>query len=553
MTTSVILKNDWPVWLVLLLAVLVGFSGINVGFFTDDPGLYAALAKNMVLRHNYWELFSYGKDWLDKPHFPFWMAALSFNIFGFHTWGYKLPALLFFVLSLVYTYLFAKKNYGVKTALMAVLILSSAQHLLMSNTDVRAEPYLMALIIGSVYHFFRLDKKFSWFDLVLGSLLAACAVMTKGIFALIPIGAAVIGELLFKKGFSELFRLKWLLAIVLTAIFILPEIYGLYVQFDSRPGKTTFQDTHISGIHWFLWDSQFGRFINNGPITRKPGSKIFYVHTLIWAFAPWFFMLAYAVFTDIKRLFQKQKLTEYFSFFGGLSMWLIFSLSSFQLPFYTNIIFPFFAIIIASIFGKILSKRTLRVFNILQYVQIIALFLIVLIFNYFLRPQQPVLFWGEVAAFLIFAFFIGKNSIGFTKAFLLSCCATLFVNFYLNTIFYPLLVSYKADAQAPKFVNQNFPGKMVYVYQTLSSPFQFYCDGPTRLLSEDDLKNDHLDGEIIYTNESGLKHLRQYYPVEILKTVINYPNEIIYKNFIWYKTRPEALDRYYIVRKKSRS
>lgn len=540
------LNKIFPWLLVLLLAVAVNFSGINVAFFTDDQGLYAALAKNMVLRGNYWELFSYGKDWLDKPHFPFWMASLSFKLFGFSTWSYKLPALLFFLLSGWYTYLFAKKNYDQKTALMAVLVLFSAQHILMSNTDVRAEPYLMALIIGSVYHFSQTEKKFNWHDLVLGSLLAGCAVMTKGIFALIPIGASVIGELVFKKRFREIFRLKWLLAIVLTAVFILPEIYSLYVQFDSQPEKYTFQKAHISGIHWFLWDSQFGRFINNGPITRTAGSVFFYVHTLIWAFAPWFFMLAYAVFTAIKKVLTGRLLPEYYTLCGGFTMWLIFSLSSFQLPFYTNIIFPFFAIITAAAFRKVILSTRYGFFKIIQVLQVCILLIAVFVFNYFLKPTISVIFLSEATGFGILIFYLNKKTSGFGFYFLLSCCATLFVNFYLNTIFYPLLTSYKADVQAPIYVNQKLPEKPIFVMDSLNNAFQFYCKQPVQLLSKADLGQ--TTSKIIYTDETTLKELQQKHPIEILKAIDNYPNEIIYKQFIWYKTRGQALDKYYIIR-----
>jgi len=542
------LKNDFSSLLVLILALGVNFLGINVPFFTDDPGLYSALAKNMVLRGNYWELFSYGKDWLDKPHFPFWMAALSFKLVGIYTWSYKLPALLSFVLSAVYTYLFAKKSHGQKTALMAVLILVSAQQIYMSNTDVRAEPYLMALIIGSVYHFYQLEKRFSWRDLILGSLFAACAVMTKGIFALIPIGASVIGELIFKKRYAEIFRLKWLLAFILTAVFILPEIYSLYVQFDNRPGKTTFQNTHISGIRWFLWDSQFGRFINNGPITRQSGSIFFFVHTLTWAFAPWFFMLVYAVFIHLKKIFKKQPLPEYYTFCGALSMWLIFSLSRFQLPFYTNIIFPFFAVFTAAAFSKALSNRTFRFFKIVQYLQVGILLLATLIFNYFLNPVNPVLLLTETTSLGILIFYLSKNTFGFKFLFLLSCSATLFVNLYLNTIFYPLLAKYKADVQAPKYINQYFPNKPVYVIDSLNNTFQFYCRQPAQLLSKADLQNGTPAKKIIYTDEATVKKLRKKHPVEILKVVENYPNENILKDFIWYKKRKETLDRYFIIR-----
>ncbi|MGI4749712.1 MAG: glycosyltransferase family 39 protein [Janthinobacterium lividum] len=541
------IKKDAPWLLVLFLAIAVQLSGINVAFFTDDPGLYAALAKNMVLRGNYWELVSYGKDWLDKPHFPFWMAALSFKIFGFSSWSYKLPALLFFLLSVFYTYLFAKKNYGQKTAVMAALILLTAQHIFMSNTDVRAEPYLMALIIGSVYHFYQLEKYFSWKDLLLGALFAGCAVMTKGIFALIPIGAAVLGHLLLKKRYHEVFRWKWLLAIVLTTIFILPEIYSLYVQFDSQPQKATFSSTHISGIHWFLWDSQFGRFINSGPITRPQGSKLFYVHTLIWAFAPWFFMLLYAVFITLKKVWQKQHQAEYYTLCGALSMWLIFSLSGFQLPFYTNIIFPFFAIITAGVWVEVISKKIIFYLKVIQYLQTGILIAAILAFNYFLQPGQTTLFWVEVIVFFLLSFYLYKKTSSFSLVFLLSCCTLIFVNFYLNSIFYPLLTTYKADVSAPKYINQNLQQKPVFVLDSLNNAFQFYTNQTVQRVSKTDLKQQASPAKIIYIDEISLKNLRQKHDFKILKAFENYPEEKILKNFIWYKKRPETLDKRYLI------
>ncbi len=536
-----------PWLLVLFLAIAVQLSGINIVFFTDDPGLYAALAKNMVLRRNYWELVSYGKDWLDKPHFPFWMAALSFKIFGFHSWSYRLPALLFYLLSVFYTYLFAKKNYGQKTAIVAALILLTAQHIFMSDVDVRAEPYLMALIIGSVYHFYQLENRFGWKDLLLGSLFAGCAVMTKGVFALIPIGAAVLGNLLFKKRYPEILRWKWLLASMLTAVFILPEIYSLYIQFDAQPQNSVIGSQHISGIHWFLWDSQFGRFINSGPITRPQGSKLFYVHTLIWAFAPWFFMLIYAVFITLKKAWQKQHQPEYYSICGALSMWLIFSLSGFQLPFYTNIIFPFFAIFTAAVWVEVVSRKLIFYLKIIQYLQIGVLIVAIFMLNYFLHSGQSALFWVEAIAFFGLIFYLYKKTSGFSLIFLLSCCTLIFVNFYLNSIFYPLLTTYKADFSAAKYLNQNLPQQPVFVPDSLNNPFQFYTNQPVRLLSQTDLKQQTTPARIIYVDELSLKTLQQKHSLKIIKSFTDYPQEKILINFIRYKKRPETLTKRYLI------
>ena len=215
-------------FVLLILCVLVNCSGLLVTIIGPDGALYATIAKTMVQKSNYVELFAEGKDWLDKPHFPFWITAFSFKLFGFTTWAYKLPAILFLLACGIYTYAFAKKLYNKEVAYWSVVVMLTAEHIILSNNDVRAEPYLTCLIIASVYHFYIAHTRKQVGHLIAGSLFAACAVMTKGMFALIPIGGAIAGELLLKKNWHELFHIRWLMAAILILLFITPELYCLY-------------------------------------------------------------------------------------------------------------------------------------------------------------------------------------------------------------------------------------------------------------------------------------------------------------------------------------
>ena len=79
----------------------------------------------------------------------------------------------------------------------------------------------------------------------------ACAVMTKGVFTLIPIAGAVAGELIIKQNWKQFFHWRWIIALILVAIFISPELYALWYQFDTHPEKTLFGNTHVSGIKFF--------------------------------------------------------------------------------------------------------------------------------------------------------------------------------------------------------------------------------------------------------------------------------------------------------------
>jgi 4-amino-4-deoxy-L-arabinose transferase-like glycosyltransferase len=438
--------------IIIALLVLMHFTGLPVTIMEPDGALYAGIAKYMVQHHDYINLFADGHDWLDKPHFPFWMMAISFNLFGFTTIAYKLPALLFLMVGVVYTYKFARSLYNEKVAVWAVCILLSAEHLVISSTDVRAEPYLTGLIIASVYHLYRRQ-------LVLGALFAACAVMTKGPFAVIPIGAAIAGQYVFTRQWKELFHWRWVVVIVLVSVFILPELYALYVQFDSHPEKVVFGRTGVSGIRFYFWDSQFGRFMNTGPI-KGQGDPFFFFHTVLWAFLPWSIFLYAAVFKRGKK--------EFYCISGAVATFLLFSLSSFQLPHYLNIIFPFFAIITADYILSLKKQRfyviTLRVITILIGVAIVGLWVLY-------RPA--INYFTIVILLVVIGLFVR-----FKEVFFRACLASVALNLFLNGMFYPDVLKYQSGSSAAFYANKELSGRTVGLYKWNSYAFNYYLDAP---------------------------------------------------------------------------
>ncbi|MDB5123818.1 MAG: hypothetical protein JWP94_1947 [Mucilaginibacter sp.] len=550
------MKNTNKLFYLLLfvLALIVNFSGLNVRFFTDDPGLYASVAKNLVYKKDFFQLFTYNLDWLDKPHFPFWVIALSFKLFGISVWAYRLPALLFFLASLGYTFLFTRKYYNWDIAAIAVLILMTAQHILLSNTDVRAEPYLMALLVGGIYHISRLRERFSFTQLFLAAILTACAVMTKGIFAIIPIYGALLSELVFRKKLGHIFQLRWLWLLLLTFIFTLPEFYALYLQFDLHPEKTVFGRHQVSGIRWFLWDSQFGRFVNNGPISRKAsGSIFFYLHTLLWAFAPWCLLFYYAIIDNINGLFNRQKHAEYYSLCGGLILLLLFSLSRFQLPFYTNAVFPLFAIIMAPVCYKQLGKFGAQFRLIAQWLFVILLPVAIIIINFFLKPASNTFFAVDCVLFgVIVLLIVAKIKVVFLRAFFLNCAAALFAGFYLNTVLYNEITPYVGQIAAAEYINQKpFDNFHLYTLTAGNNIYQFYCKRPVDLAPIDKFNSFKSTGiPVFYANEQSLDYLKQNHGnFRVIKSFVNYPQENILPAFINKATRYKALDHVYLITK----
>jgi 4-amino-4-deoxy-L-arabinose transferase-like glycosyltransferase len=449
--------------IIIGLLILMHFTGLPVTIMEPDGALYAGIAKHMVQHHDYWNLFADGHDWLDKPHFPFWMMAISFNLLGITTIAYKLPALLFLMMGVIYTYRFALSLYDERVARWAVCILLTAEHLVISSNDVRAEPYLTGLIIASVYHLYRGRGV----HLVLGAFFAACAVMTKGPFALIPIGCAIAGQYIFTSQWKQLFSWRWLLVTVLIGVFILPELYALHEQFDLHPEKVVFGHTGVSGIRFFFWDSQFGRFMNVGPI-KGQGDPFFFFHTVLWAFAPWSIFLYAAVIA-----FVRKRRREFYCICGALSTFVLFSLSRFQLPHYLNIIFPFFAILTAQ---YILSLKGLKFFRITQYV-IIGIIGAAIVGIWVL--YRPAIHYIPVVLILVaVGVFILLPMKELPAVFFRTCLASLALNIFLNGMFYPDVLQYQSGSTAAFYANRELKGEAVGMYKVGSYAMEFYLDAP---------------------------------------------------------------------------
>ena len=548
--------SDTAFYSLLLSAVAVNLLGLNTHFFTDDPGLYASISKQMVYRNDYLNLYSYGQDWLDKPHFPFWMAALSFKIFGIYDWSYRIPALLFFFVGVFYTFLFTIKFYGKDAARLAVLILLVAQHGIMSNTDVRAEPYLFGCLVAALYHLSNLKDKVNYVELVAVAFFTACAVMTKGIFVFIAIYSGLLAELYFTGQLRLLKQTRYWLLLLLTFIFILPEIWALYMQFDLHPEKVVFGHTHVSGVRFFFWDSQFGRFFNTGPINRQSGSKVFFLHTLLWAYAPWCFMLYLAVFKILKSIYTRKLLKEYYTITGSIIMLLLFSLSGFQLPFYTNILFPLFSILIAGILVTDLSTSERRFIISTQMIYILVLPILIIAINYAMaaglifKAVSGIAIVLALIAGIIYIFRSVENRI--SSAIYVSVLVMVFANTCIGINLYPQLAANKAELQAAEFINRQAAKQgSVFVLQNKFNSFQFYVNRSVKLISMQQFDekpfNQH---SYCYAHQEDIDLLNsKQIKYKTVKSYMDYDHEGILPQFLSPATRPLTLSKVYLISK----
>jgi 4-amino-4-deoxy-L-arabinose transferase-like glycosyltransferase len=557
-------NSPWEAWLqrwfirLLIPAILINAGGLLVGILEPDGALYATLAKTMVRTGDFINLRLGGKDWLDKPHFPFWMAALSFRVFGFTGFAYKFPAYLFWAAGGWYTYRLSLSLYGKPVAQLATLIYVSAAHLVISNNDVRAEPYLTGLVVGSVFHFYKASRVRPGLHLIAGSLLAACAVMTKGPFVLITLSAGFFLDWILGGEWEQFRNIRWWIALLLVAIFITPELFCLYTQFDLHPEKEIFGHTGVSGLHFFFWDSQFGRFFNTGPI-KGSGDPLFYFHTLLWAFLPWSLLLYAAIVQKCRRKTRQSVPGNWISLGAALVSFLLFSLSRFQLPHYLNILFPFFSILTAGYLYGVRRKKTQKIIALAQGIVYWALPALLLFLCWLLHFRH----WPIVMAALLagslppFILFRGTGlPVSLARSFWMALLAYAFVNFYL----YPGILCYQAGTEAGHYIDRPQQAgalasstrstNQTTVYMLQEAPanfsFEFYCPLPVRRISIDSLSSAWAAGPILLFTPSSFAGPFKEKGV-LVDSMQRFPNFHISQltgAFLNYRTRKTTLEWY---------
>lgn len=530
------------------------FACNGIGLFIDimgpDATLYASIAKWMVQKNDFINLYGNGSDWLDKPHLPFWLAAISYKIFGINAFAYKLPNFLAYLIACYYIYKIGIGFFTTSIAQSSTLIFASSLHVILCNFDVRAEVFLTTFTLAATYYIYlnTITNKLKY--IVIASLFAALAIMSKGIFVLITIGAGFIFLWLINKQWKQFLQLKWYLFILLTLIFITPELYSLYTQFDLHPEKIVFGQQGVSGIKFFFWDSQFGRFFNNGPI-KGSGESSFFIHTTLWAYLPWSIALIFAVVNTAKKYknnnFSVDNPLLFILNTASFITFIMFSASKFQLPHYIVILFPHFSILTAYYLENLKTARQLRVLNIsLLFVTILVVCLILLL-SYFFKIYG----WIYVLVFLpiiIFIFLKFKNDIHNLNFIAKGIGIMSLLSIFLNTQYFPKIMEYQGGMTTGKFQKQHLTNSLASMYKCNDYNFEFYGNASLKRVNyiSEICNNNNKKVLIIGFNNSHKEINKDSFNVQIIKYFPDFHISEMKKEFIHPTTRINVLDSFYL-------
>jgi len=478
------LSGSSYIFLFCLLA-LVYVTGLFVPLMDNDSAHHANIALHMYLNRDYVNLIDAGKDYLDKPHLLFWLCAISYKIFGVTPFAYKFPSFCFTIFGTYSTFRLGKSLYDHQTGKLAALIAASAFAYILANNDVRMDAMLTACVAFATWQGVDLvqsNKAINAIGLALG---LALGFSTKGHIAVFTPLIGLLAYILYLKKWNSFFDWRWLLAFVCFAAFISPVVYCYYLQYNLHPEKFVRGRDHINGVRFILLGQSVERLQGESFGNSAKNDFLFFIHSFLWAFAPWSILAFIALVQRLRYFFKRQ--AEWLSTITIIVMALILTFSGFKLPHYLNIIFPVAACLVASWMTNI-SIRPKVIYRIQLIFCLLALISIGVI-NVWAFPIKNIALMAVTVLLLAVVFyFLRKQDISYVQKSIGVSVATMVVSFFLlNVNFYPYLLSYQGGNELAKNIKGNVDPANVYFWNDkYSSSFNF-CTATERKQFDDSI------------------------------------------------------------------
>ncbi|MEX0315577.1 MAG: ArnT family glycosyltransferase, partial [Allomuricauda sp.] len=448
-------------WFLLSLVILVYIAGMFVTLFENDSAQFAVMAMRMVQENDFFTLIKGTEEYLDKPHMHYWLAALSFKVFGIHDWAYRIPAILATLLGAYSSYGLGKLLYTKNVGKLSALIFMTAQTIVLSNIDVRTDAVLTGFVIFSIWQLAAYIQSNKLHNVLWGAFGAGIAFSTKGQIALVVIGISILCHLAYTKKWKSVLNWKVLVALLMFGLTIAPMLYAYYLQFDLHPEKIIRGRDNRSGIFFIFWEQSFERMSGEG-VGKNSSDFFFFFHTFLWVFLPWtvIALLGYwqRVKSFLKTRFEYKPGVEFLTF-GGISiLFLLISFAQFKLPHYMNILIPLYSVLSAAYLIKIYEEaksKTLKVILGVQYFILSLVFIFALLTCFYVFEFDGIQYYILLLMlFMVICHFCLKREDYFMRIITLSAKSSISLNVVLNIHFYPSLLEYQAGSTMAEKVEE---------------------------------------------------------------------------------------------------
>jgi 4-amino-4-deoxy-L-arabinose transferase-like glycosyltransferase len=326
--------------IILVLAFCLFLFAYGLGAFgltgADEPR-YAQIAREMLARHDWVTPVLYGQVWLEKPVLYYWLAMISYKIFGVSDWAARVPSAAFATLMVMGVYLFTlrlRRGMQLNAALITAscaLVLAMARG---ASTDMPlTAPFAVAMLCWYAWHQSRRRSLLLAFHFLI-----ALGMLAKGPVAPLLAAMIIIAFCLSQRQPRQIARTLWIPGVLLSLAVALP----WYVEVQLRNPQF---------FRAFILEQNLDRFATN--MFRHPEPFWYYLPLTLAATVPWSVFAVAGAVSNIRRWREwAGRNSSSNSLAGFLLLWaiipvLFFSLSQSKLPAYILPSVPAFALLAA--------------------------------------------------------------------------------------------------------------------------------------------------------------------------------------------------------------
>ena len=350
------LQSNYPLWLLVLTISCLMFLPTlgSVGLFDPSDAYYSEGAREMLERGNLLVPVLNYTNYYDKPILNYWFIIASYKIFGITPFAARLPAAISTTATALLLFFKSRRFIGKDAALLASLIfISSPIVLIVGRFSLTDMPLCFFESAALLFLFEGLLTK-NVFQLVVGYLSVALAVLIKGPVAVVTVGSVlfVLASVIAVRGrtFSVVLKRiqqsRLLLGFLIICIVSVPWYIAVHIATAGEFSQSFFVGQNL------------GRALGK---TNHTAPWFYYIPIFLGSFFPWSVLLLTKISfakKDVLISFGRRYLYLLFCGCWVAFVAVLFSVTPTKLPTYILPIYPPCAILLAAFLSDAVKQKT---------------------------------------------------------------------------------------------------------------------------------------------------------------------------------------------------
>ncbi|NJB82596.1 ArnT family glycosyltransferase [Wenyingzhuangia aestuarii] len=453
-------KYTW-VWVFLFVFLFCLFGDGNSIIYILDEAKNSEAAREMLVNGDWFKPTFNGVIRTDKPPFHYFFMMIGYKLFGVNALGARFFSAFFGALTILITYLSAKKHLGNQVAKITLGVLLSSFYFIQEFHLAVPDPYLifwMSLTFFSYIEFYLSQNKKAL--LVLYTAIGF-GVLTKGPIAMVMPGlVAFIHLILYKKLNANIFlKFKFFEGILWIALLSIPWFYVAHL--------------HTDGVftEGFFFKHNLERF--SGEMEGHGGVFLITIGFVILGMFPFSLWVFRAISAGLKQ--ARKNIFIYYCTLVVLVFVGFFCVSATRLPNYTMPCYPFIAIVLAWWLSNVYNNQIVVKAKHMEWIVLILIALAFPIGGYVALSQELelstkswvaiVLFFVPLGVGFAYLYFL-KSSL--KKSFLCLVATFMMLSLVLFGLIFPELTKETPVEKYKQTIGKEIP---VVVYKRMDAAF----------------------------------------------------------------------------------